>query len=128
MPLECATLPVPLDHDQPQGRQVALALYRLPASAPSARLGSLVMNPGGPGVPTQDFLAAVSAGVPPSVAARYDLVTFDPRGVGRQRGAVLWWARAGGGGNRRSLQPTRWRSGGRWASSAWPRTPPSSTR
>ena len=44
------------------------------------------MNPGGPGVPTQEFLAGVSAGVPEAVAARYDLVTFDPRGVGASEG------------------------------------------
>ena len=46
---QCATAVVPLDYDRPKGKQITLALARLPASDPSRRIGSLFLNPGGPG-------------------------------------------------------------------------------
>jgi hypothetical protein len=46
---QCATAVVPLDYDRPKGRQISLALARHPASDPSHRIGSLFINPGGPG-------------------------------------------------------------------------------
>src|SRR5687768_14699140 len=46
---ECATFRVPLDYDRPNGAKISLALIRLPATVPGQRIGSLFMNPGGPG-------------------------------------------------------------------------------
>lgn len=78
----CATLSVPLDEDQPAAGEVDLALTRLPAADPASRIGSLVVNPGGPGVSAVDHLQAAWQTVPETVRARFDLVAFDPRGVG----------------------------------------------
>src|SRR5688500_8409324 len=46
---ECARVKVPLDHDAPDGEQISLAVIRLPAGDPARRIGSLFLNPGGPG-------------------------------------------------------------------------------
>ncbi len=80
-PLECATLQVPLDHDRPDGEQIEIALNRAPATGRD-RIGSLVFNPGGPGGSGIEFLELAVALIPVEVAARFDLVGFDPRGVG----------------------------------------------
>ena len=86
VPIECATLPVPLDHANPSAGTVDLAVYRLAAADPAQRQGSLVLNPGGPGIATRDFLLEAGTFVPPPLAERYDLVTVDPRGVGASSG------------------------------------------
>jgi len=79
---ECARLDVPLDYTKPQGRRAQLAVLR--QKALGARLGSLVINPGGPGASgTAAVVKIVSPGVGSGpVAQRFDLVGFDPRGVG----------------------------------------------
>ena len=81
--LECATLEVPLDHSDPDGETIELALARS-ASTGSAedRIGSLVLNPGGPGGSGVEFLASAAAQFPAALSERFDLVSFDPRGVG----------------------------------------------
>lgn len=85
--LQCATVPVPLDHTAPGGRTIDLALYRAPAQGdPRARLGSLFVNPGGPGGTGGDFLAFLVEVLPPELRAGYDLIAFDPRGVGASDG------------------------------------------
>ncbi len=81
-PLDCATLQVPLDHARPDGETIDIALARSPATDPDRRIGSLVFNPGGPGGSGVDFLVSAAPLIPPDVAARFDLVGFDPRGVG----------------------------------------------
>src|SRR5829696_3723436 len=81
---QCATAVVPLDYDKPKGKQITLALARLPASNPSRKIGSLFLNPGGPGASGVEFL--VGAGpflYSEEVRARFDLVGFDPRGIMR---------------------------------------------
>ncbi|MFI6321952.1 alpha/beta hydrolase [Nonomuraea sp. NPDC050556] len=81
----CATLPVPLDYAKPGGEKLNLALIKIPATGKSGKLGSLVFNFGGPGGSGVDTLA--QAGKAFSVLnARYDLVSFDPRGVERSAG------------------------------------------
>ena len=80
---ECATLPVPLDHDQPAGRQIGIALNRRRATSPTRRIGSLLVNPGGPGVSGTDLLPVLLDRVSDSVQAQFDVVGFDPRGTGR---------------------------------------------
>jgi pimeloyl-ACP methyl ester carboxylesterase len=80
---ECATLAVPLNYADPGGRKITLALSMIPATAPAARQqGVLLVNPGGPGEPGRSLAATVAAGLSPQVAATYDIVGFDPRGVG----------------------------------------------
>ncbi|WP_131738653.1 alpha/beta hydrolase [Actinomadura roseirufa] len=78
----CATLRVPLDYAKPSGETVGLALLRVPATDPRHRIGSLLFNFGGPGGDGVDTLA-LAAGQYRHLNTRYDLVGFDPRGVGR---------------------------------------------
>jgi hypothetical protein len=54
-PFECGTVQVPLDYDSPNGATISLALVRLPATDPAHRIGSLFLNPGGPGGSGVDF-------------------------------------------------------------------------
>jgi pimeloyl-ACP methyl ester carboxylesterase len=79
--VECATLVVPLDHDRPDGETIELALARRPAADPARRLGVLAVNPGGPGGSGVDLLLG-GFGVGGEVDERFDLVSWDPRGVG----------------------------------------------
>ena len=79
---ECATVDVPLDYDRPRGPSVELALRRLPAADPSRRIGSLFLNPGGPGRSGVGFVLTDGPTLfTEEVRARYDLVGFDPRGI-----------------------------------------------
>ena len=81
-PFECATVRVPLDYDRPGGERIALALTRLPASDPARRIGSLLVNPGGPGGSGVEFVLGIGQELfTPEVRARFDVVGFDPRGV-----------------------------------------------
>jgi pimeloyl-ACP methyl ester carboxylesterase len=79
--VECGRLTVPLDHDDPDGATVDLALARRPAADPDARIGVLAVNPGGPGGSGVDLLLDGFA-VGGEVDERFDLVSWDPRGVG----------------------------------------------
>ena len=81
--LECGTLTVPLDDATPDAGTVDIAVARRPATNPARRIGSLVVNPGGPGVPAIDFLRASFGSFPRALRERFDLVAFDPRGVGK---------------------------------------------
>lgn len=79
--LDCATVTVPVDYADPGGDVLQLALVRRPAGDLANRIGSLLVNPGGPGA---SGVRRVERGfsVSPEVAARFDIVGFDPRGVG----------------------------------------------
>lgn len=79
---QCATLTVPLDYAHPTGAVVKLPLVRLPAADPAQRIGSLVINPGGPGASGVQYALAAKSQFTPTVRARFDIVGFDPRGVG----------------------------------------------
>jgi pimeloyl-ACP methyl ester carboxylesterase len=80
---ECATATVPLDYEHPAERTISLALIRQPATDPGRRIGSLFLNNGGPGNSPVDFVRTDMRGVVPAdVQARFDVVGFDPRGVG----------------------------------------------
>lgn len=83
--LECTTLSVPVDWSQPAGPHVALAVARRPAKDQQHRLGSLVINYGGPGDPGTQSLRLGSGDVPAAIRDRFDLVSFDPRGTGASR-------------------------------------------
>ncbi|MBO0845020.1 MAG: alpha/beta fold hydrolase [Nocardioides sp.] len=75
---QCARLTVPLDYQDPGGRTITLAVLKVPASG--SRIGSLVVNPGGPGAPGTSFAASRRFGDP--LLAHFDIVGFDPRGTG----------------------------------------------
>lgn len=74
-------LRVPLDHDDPKGSMIDIAVARV-VSDGGDRIGSLVFNPGGPGASGVEFLDQAAVFTPTEVAQRFDLVGFDPRGVG----------------------------------------------
>lgn len=80
---ECATVTVPLDYADPSGDTIDLALLRAPATDPALRQGSLLVNPGGPGVSGVDYAERADSIVGPDVRRAYDVVGFDPRGVGQ---------------------------------------------
>jgi pimeloyl-ACP methyl ester carboxylesterase len=80
---ECARLYVPFDYAHPDGPVFALPVVKLPAASPSERIGSLVVNPGGPGGSGIEYaLGARSGEFTQEVLDRFDIVGFDPRGVG----------------------------------------------
>src|SRR5215213_7593162 len=82
--LECATLQVPLDYEDPTGEQISIGMNRLPARNPQQRIGALIFNPGGPGGVASQLIALEAAGVSlfdPQVRDRFDLIGMDPRGV-----------------------------------------------
>jgi pimeloyl-ACP methyl ester carboxylesterase len=82
---ECATLDVPLDYADPGAGTTSLAMIRLPAAPGGQRLGSLFLNPGGPGGSGIEALrqtAGFDFVFSPQLRASFDLVSFDPRGVG----------------------------------------------
>ncbi|MFE1902745.1 alpha/beta hydrolase [Streptomyces gardneri] len=81
---QCATLLAPLDYAKPDGGDVELAVSRIRAGGPGKRLGSLLVNPGGPGGSAVGYLQGYAGiGYPAPVRARYDMVAVDPRGVAR---------------------------------------------
>jgi hypothetical protein len=80
---DCTMLSVPLNYADPGGRHISLALDMIPATAPkSQQQGVMLVNPGGPGGDGLPLAAEVTQGLNPGVAASYDIVGFDPRGVG----------------------------------------------
>ncbi|HEX9528901.1 MAG TPA: alpha/beta fold hydrolase, partial [Streptosporangiaceae bacterium] len=81
--MQCASLAVPLDRRHPGGRKITLALSMVPASAPAGqRQGDLLVNPGGPGGAGRYLAAQVAFSLDQKVASEYNIIGFDPRGVG----------------------------------------------
>lgn len=80
--LECSNLQVPLDHSKPNGQKITLALSRVKHTGTTGFQGDLLVNPGGPGGTGRDFAPRVAGGLPDSLKATYDVIGFDPRGVG----------------------------------------------
>jgi pimeloyl-ACP methyl ester carboxylesterase len=83
---ECATLIVPLDYAHPRGTAIPIALKRQRATDPAARIGSLVINPGGPGEAGTLLLSRDLGVLSPAVKQRFDVIEMDPRGVGNSGG------------------------------------------
>ena len=77
---QCGELAVPVDYAQPDKAVATLALIRFPATG--EKIGSLVINPGGPGESGVDAAVSLLQDLPREIRARFDLVGFDPRGVG----------------------------------------------
>jgi pimeloyl-ACP methyl ester carboxylesterase len=80
--LQCARVRVPLDYARPRGDQIQITVVRRPADDAAESLGPLVINPGGPGLSAISFMRDALLLMPPELLRRFDLVAFDPRGVG----------------------------------------------
>ena len=84
---QCGQIGVPVDYAKPDGDVASLALIRFPATG--QKIGSLIINPGGPGESGIEAAASLVGNVPAEVRRRFDRVGFDPRGVGASSPA-LW--------------------------------------
>ncbi|MFI6870856.1 alpha/beta hydrolase [Nocardia sp. NPDC050406] len=100
---QCARISVPLDYDQPDGRTILLAVARKPATGPD-RIGSLLMNPGGPGVRGIPLVGTADG---TDLARQFDQVGWDPRGVGASEPRIDCGADDEAGGD--SLTVAEWR-------------------
>jgi len=89
-PFQCGTVTVPLDYGNPGGQTITIALKKLPASDGDAEHGSLFTNPGGPGGSGIRELEAQATALPEELRAGYDVVGFDPRGVGQSTPITCW--------------------------------------
>jgi pimeloyl-ACP methyl ester carboxylesterase len=79
---ECGRTEVPISYDEPDGATLPLFLVRVVMAGQTQKIGSLVVNPGGPGGSGADAAIGLALTLPPEVLGRFDLVGFDPRGVG----------------------------------------------
>jgi pimeloyl-ACP methyl ester carboxylesterase len=86
--IEKTTLTVPADHDRPDGPSLELQVLRRPADDPAARIGSLVVNPGGPGFGSEVMVLGAGDYFSTEVLDRFDIVGLDPRGTGRSTPAI----------------------------------------
>jgi pimeloyl-ACP methyl ester carboxylesterase len=85
---QCGTLSVPVDWSRPRGARLDLALVRLPATEPYARIGSLVDVPGGPGDSGVDRVLSNRGRFIANLNRRFDIVGYDARGIGRSHPVV----------------------------------------
>ncbi|MFD7877137.1 alpha/beta hydrolase [Streptomyces sp. NPDC059766] len=105
-PFDCATAKVPLDYRDPGKRSIRLAVVRRKATGPGQRIGTLFLNPGGPGGPGTLQMPQWYEFFPKEVRERFDIVSWDPRGVGESTAvrcfdsdlaSVAWQARVPAG-------------------------------
>lgn len=80
---QCGSVVVPLDYANPAGKDVTLALVKWPAANQANKVGSLLTNPGGPGASGVDFVEESKSEFDGALHAHYDIIGFDPRGLGR---------------------------------------------
>jgi pimeloyl-ACP methyl ester carboxylesterase len=80
---ECARVEVPLDYTDPDGATIELSVLKVSAGNKKQRVGSLLVNPGGPGASGVDYASNAQSYFGPEVQQAFDIVGFDPRGVGR---------------------------------------------
>lgn len=85
---QCARLLVPFDYRRPAWRRFSLPVIRLAATHPAQRIGALVVNPGGPGGSGISYALQARSEIAAPVRARFDIVGFDPRGVGASEPAI----------------------------------------
>jgi pimeloyl-ACP methyl ester carboxylesterase len=93
--IQCATLTVPVDYAHPANATLSISLVRAPALDPAQRIGSLVINPGGPGEAGTQLLGRDLSVLAPAVRQRFDVIEMDPRGVGNSGGLHCSAADAG---------------------------------
>lgn len=80
---ECAMVTVPLDYSNPGGETIQVAISRMASTNPAERRGILLTNPGGPGGRGLGLPAILREGMTPDVAAAYDVIGMDTRGLGK---------------------------------------------
>lgn len=80
--LSCATMVVPLDRNRPHGPTIGVGVTKVAARTPTRRIGSLLVNPGGPGASGQKFARQLVRGLSSELLDRFDIIGWDPRGVG----------------------------------------------
>ncbi|MEU1850165.1 alpha/beta hydrolase [Streptomyces sp. NPDC019990] len=78
---QCATVDVPMDYSDPDGRKIQIAISRIPSGKPSARRGALLLIPGGPGGVSLGDPSGKGQMLPQEVRDAYDLIGFAPRGM-----------------------------------------------
>ena len=86
---KCGTVTVPVDYDHPDGQTITLAVKKLPALDGDAEHGSLFTNPGGPGLSGIEPMEDTSS-MPEDLRTGYDMIGFDPRGVGQSTPITCW--------------------------------------
>jgi pimeloyl-ACP methyl ester carboxylesterase len=84
----CGTVTVPLDYTHPHGRSITIEVSRIATAKPGKKRGDLLFNPGGPGLEGLDMNSQMESTLPASVLDEYDLIGFDPRGVGASKPAI----------------------------------------
>jgi pimeloyl-ACP methyl ester carboxylesterase len=99
---ECGLLSVPVDYSKPDGDVAQIAMIRFKATG--HKIGSLVVNPGGPGESGVEAAASMAPTLPSSVREGFDLVGFDPRGVANSTPAV--WCNSDADNDRLRADPT----------------------
>jgi pimeloyl-ACP methyl ester carboxylesterase len=99
---ECGVLSVPMDYSKPDGDVAQIAMIRFKATG--EKIGSLVLNPGGPGESGVEAAASMVSALPQSVRQRFDLVGFDPRGVANSMPAI--WCNSDADNDRLRADPT----------------------
>ena len=86
---KCGMVTVPLDYEHPDGQTITIALKKLPALDGDAEHGSLFLNPGGPGASGIEVVTS-APGVSEELRSAYDIIGFDPRGVGPSTPITCW--------------------------------------
>ena len=99
---ECGMLSVPVNYDKPDGDVAQIATIRIKATGD--KIGSLIVNPGGPGESGVEAAASLVPSLPDPVRERFDVVGFDPRGVGNSTPAV--WCNSDADNDRQRADPT----------------------
>ncbi|MEU4390385.1 alpha/beta hydrolase [Kribbella sp. NPDC023855] len=79
---QCAIINVPLDYSKPDGKTIELRARKVPARDRTGKIGTLFINPGGPGASGQEFAAAAGFVLGAPLLRKFDVVGWDPRGVG----------------------------------------------
>lgn len=80
---ECARLRVPLDYQRPNDDTISLQVIRYVDQVKTKRIGSVILNPGGPGGSGIDFVKSAGKAIAQNLQDKFDVVSFDPRGVGQ---------------------------------------------
>lgn len=99
--VQCGKIAVPVDYHHRSAGAASLALIRFPATG--RKIGSLVINPGGPGESGVEAALSIIQSLPPRVRERFDLVGFDPRGVASSRPAI--WCNSDAENDRLRAEP-----------------------
>jgi pimeloyl-ACP methyl ester carboxylesterase len=86
--IEETTLTVPIDHDSPDAGTLDLRVLRRPADDPNQRIGSLLVNPGGPGFSAEILVVGAEDVFETELLTRFDIVGVDPRGTGKSMPAI----------------------------------------